>query len=83
MQYKLPDNRLITVPGHVRIQCPELLFKPNLNGVSNSCKPLHALCIASIYSSDIDVRKELCKNFILSGGSSMIEGLADRLKNEV
>jgi actin len=29
------------------------------------------------------VRKELCKNVILSGGTTMYEGLADRLKNEV
>lgn len=81
MQYTLPDKRVITVPGHVRMQCPELLFKPELNG--KSCKSLHALCNASIQASDIDVRKELCKNVILSGGTTMYEGLADRLKNEV
>jgi hypothetical protein len=28
--YTLPDKRQITVPGHVRIQCPELLFNPTL-----------------------------------------------------
>ncbi len=46
-------------------------------------KTLHALICASVQTSDIDVRKDLCKNIILSGGSTMYEGLADRLKNEI
>ena len=41
------------------------------------------LCYASIQASDIDVRKDLCKNIILSGGTTMYEGLADRLKEEI
>jgi actin len=79
--YRLPDNENVNVPGTVRIQCPELLFKPELNGFS--CKSLHALTWASVQCSDIDYRKELLKNIILSGGSTMYEGLADRLKNEI
>ena len=80
-QFTLPDKRVITVPGYVRMQCPELLFKPELNGMS--CKSIHALCVASINTSDIDVRKDLCKNVILSGGTTMYDGIADRLKNEI
>jgi actin-related protein len=30
--YTMPDKRVITVPGTVRMSCPELLFKPELNG---------------------------------------------------
>jgi actin-related protein len=80
-QYTLPDKRVITVPGYVRMQCPELLFKPELNGMS--CKSLHHLAWASVQGSDIDVRKDLMKNIILSGGTTMYEGIADRLKNEL
>merc|ERR1712167_166311 len=29
-QFTLPDKRVITIPGAVRMQCPELLFKPEL-----------------------------------------------------
>jgi len=79
--YTMPDKRVINVPGHVRMGCPELLFKPDLNG--KSCKSLHALSWASVQASDVDVRKDLCKNIILSGGTTMYEGLADRLKNEI
>merc|ERR1712038_790128 len=41
MAYKLPDKRVINVPGSVRIKAPELLFKPELNGFS--CKAMHQL----------------------------------------
>jgi actin len=71
----------VTVDRTVGFQCPELLFKPELNG--KSCKSLHALTWASVEGSDIYVRKALCENIILSGGSTMYEGLADRLKNEI
>jgi len=63
------------------MKCPELLFKPELNG--KSCSAIHVLCEKSINNSDIDVRKDLCKNLILSGGTTMYEGIADRLKEEV
>ena len=61
--------------------CPELLFKPNLNGMT--CDSLQALSWKSIQNSDIDIRKDLQKNVILSGGSTMYDGLTDRLKDEL
>ena len=73
----MPDKRIVNVSGTLRFQCPELLFKPELNG--KSCKSLHALTWASIQACDIDIRKDLCKNIVLSGGSTMYEGLAERL----
>lgn len=79
--YTMPDKRVITVPAHVRMSCPELLFNPSLNG--KTCKSIQALTHASVQASDVDVRKELCKNIILSGGTTMYENLPDRLKSEV
>merc|ERR1712228_1032856 len=55
--------------------------KPNRNGMS--CKAIQELAWASVTASDIDVRKELCKNVIMSGGSTMYEGIPDRLKSEL
>jgi len=81
MPYKLPDKRVINVPGTVRIAAPELLFKPELNG--KSCKSMQALAWQSVQSSDIDIRKELTRNLILSGGTTMYKGLPDRLKDEI
>merc|ERR1712029_185248 len=50
MAYKLPDKRVINVPGSVRIKAPELLFKPELNGFS--CKAMHQLAWQSVQGSD-------------------------------
>merc|ERR1712151_547921 len=79
--YVLPDKRVISIPRSVQMKCPELLFKPQLNG--KSCKSLPALTWESVMSSDIDIRRDLCKNLILSGGSTMYQGLPDRLKDEI
>jgi len=80
-QYTLPNKAVITVPASCRMGCPELLFKPARNGMS--CKAIHELAWASVTASDIDVRKELCRNIIMSGGSTMYEGIPDRLKKEL
>jgi actin-related protein len=79
--YVMPDKRVITIPATVRMTCPELLFKPTLNG--KSCNSIQDLTWKSIQSSDVDVRKDLCKNIILSGGTTMYAGLPERLKNEI
>lgn len=41
------------------------------------------LLFSSIQAADIDVRPELYKNIVLSGGSSMYPGLPSRLEKEV
>lgn len=79
--YTMPDKRVINVPGQVRFGGPELLFNPSLNGLT--CKGLQEITHASISASDLDTREELCKNIILSGGSTMFEGIQARLKNEL
>ena len=72
---------MITVPGRVRIQCPELLFKPSLNG--KDCMGMQDLVNKSLENSDIDIRKDLLKNIILSGGTTMYDGIGERLKSEI
>jgi len=37
--FTLPDKSVITVPGTVRMTCPELVFKPQLNG--KTVKSIH------------------------------------------
>ena len=79
--YTLPDKSVIPIKGSIRLQTAELLFKPELNG--KSCLSIQNLAWKSVSSSDVDVRRDLSKNVILSGGSTMYEGLADRLKAEI
>ena len=79
--YTLPDRSQITVKGTVRMQVPELIFKPDLNG--KSCASIQQLSWNSVSASDVDVRRDLLKNVIMSGGTTMYEGISDRLKSEI
>lgn len=79
--YTLPDKSMITVPGTVRMGVPELIFKPELNG--KSCLSIQNLAWRSVSNSDVDVRRDLLKNVIMSGGTTMYEGMPDRLKAEI
>lgn len=81
VQFELPDKRVITVKGQVRFGGPELLFTPELDGMS--CKGVQGITHASVEASDVDLRKDLCKNIIMSGGSTMFDGIQDRLKNDL
>merc|ERR1719340_109261 len=66
--YELPDGQVITV-GAERFRCAEVLFQPNLIGKEN--QGIHQLTFDSIGKCDIDVRRELYQNTVLSGGSTM------------
>lgn len=81
MNYTMPDKSVITVTGKTRITTAELLFQPMLNG--KECKSIHNLTWASVAASDVDVRRELLKNIIMSGGTTMYPGISDRLKSEL
>jgi actin-related protein len=79
-EYELPDGNTITI-GSERFRCPEALFKPNFVGLENP--GIHVTTFQSINKCDIDVRKDLYANIVLSGGTTMYEGLPERLQKEV
>ena len=60
---------------------PEVLFNPAVAGQEDS--GLHELVYASIMKCDVDIRKELFANIIVSGGSSLLPGFTERLHREV
>lgn len=78
--YELPDGQVITV-GAERFRCAEVLFQPNLIGKEN--QGIHQLTFDSIGNCDIDIRRELYQNTVLSGGSTMFPGIQERLTNEL
>lgn len=79
-QYEMPDGEIITI-GNERFRCAETLFKPNLIG--KEFPGVHEQCYNAIMKSDIDIRKDLYSNIILSGGTTMFPGLPERLTKEV
>ena len=62
--------------GLLVCRAPEVLFDPSLVGLES--KGIHHLVHDTINKCDIDVRRELYNNIVLSGGTSMFEGLQSR-----
>mmetsp|Transcript_18648 Transcript_18648/g.15553 ORF Transcript_18648/g.15553 Transcript_18648/m.15553 type:complete len:85 (+) Transcript_18648:298-552(+) len=71
--YELPDGNIITL-GSERFRCPEVLFQPDLMG-KEACG-IHETLFNSIMKCDLDIRKDLYANVVLSGGSTMFSGIA-------
>merc|ERR1719266_2854041 len=78
--YELPDGQEITV-GDERFRCPEVLFQPNLIGLESA--GIHKLTHGSIMKCDVDIRRSLYENTVLSGGSTMFPGIDVRLTKEM
>jgi len=78
--YELPDGQVITI-GNERFRCPEALFQPSLLGKEHA--GIHDTTYNSIASCDIDIRRDLYGNIILSGGTTMYPGIADRMTKEL
>lgn len=80
VQYTLPDGSSLDI-GPARFRAPEVLFRPDLIG--EEYEGLHEVLVYSIQKSDMDLRKVLFQNIVLSGGSTLFKGFGDRLLSEV
>merc|ERR1712080_15913 len=78
--YKLPDGQVITM-GNERFRCPETLFQPSFIGFETV--GVHENTYNAIMSCDIDIRKDLFSNTVLSGGTTMFPGIAKRMQKEI
>lgn len=79
-QYELPDGQVITI-GAAQFKAPEVLFDPSRMGLETG--GVHEILVRAIMRSDMDVRREMYGNVVLSGGTSLIPGLPDRLAKEL
>ena len=78
--YELPDGNVITI-GNERFRCPEVLFQPSFIG--KEAAGVHDTLFATIMKCDVDIRKDLYANIVLSGGTTMFTNIAERLTKEV
>jgi len=78
--YELPDGNVITI-GAERFRCPEVLFQPAFIGKEQD--GIHQLTYDSIQKCDIDIRKDLYTNVVLSGGTTMFTNIDQRLQKEL
>ncbi|KFQ56396.1 Actin-1, partial [Nestor notabilis] len=79
-EYRLPDNNIIQI-GNQLFRAPETLFMPANIGVE--APGVHRMIFNSIMTCDIDMRRSLYGNVLLSGGSTLFRGFKERLQKEL
>jgi len=78
--FRMPDGRKVELNDE-RWKCPEALFTPALMGLESM--GVGGLVWDSISRCDLDLRKTLLSNVVLSGGSTMFPGFSERLAKEL
>jgi len=78
--YELPDGNVIVI-GNERFRCPEVLFQPSFIGKEAS--GIHDCVFQTIMKCDVDIRKDLYGNIVLSGGTTMFPGVGERMTKEL
>merc|ERR1712086_775306 len=74
--FELPDMSVVTVHNQI-IRCPELMFKPSMDG--KEMMGLHELAKKTVDDCDLDVRKDLLCNIVMSGGTTMFPNMPERM----
>mmetsp|Transcript_26342 Transcript_26342/g.39060 ORF Transcript_26342/g.39060 Transcript_26342/m.39060 type:complete len:377 (-) Transcript_26342:230-1360(-) len=78
--YELPDGNVIVI-GNERFRCPEVLFQPSLIGKEAS--GVHDCTFQTVMKCDVDIRRDLYANVVMSGGTTMFPGIAERMTKEL
>lgn len=88
--YSLPDHQTYT-PGINNVLIPEILFNPSkfipqsYPGYSELqyIPAIHQMITNSINNTDVDIRKDLFQNILVTGGNSLFLGFNERLNYEL
>ncbi|KAI6227540.1 Arp-1 [Aphelenchoides fujianensis] len=78
--YVMPDGSTIKI-GAAHHQAPEALFRPDLIGCEYA--GVSQCIVNAIRESDFELRKELCANVLLSGGTTMFPGFGERVLQDM
>ncbi|TFF85343.1 MAG: actin, cytoplasmic 2 [Promethearchaeota archaeon] len=78
--YLLPDGNTLTIDIE-RFLAPEVLF--NSSVIGKEIPPVNQVIVDVISKCELDLQRALYSNIILSGGSTMYQGLKERLTSEI
>lgn len=78
--YELPDKKILVLSKEM-YSIPEILFHPSHN--VPEFRGLHMLVKESLEKTDIEIRKELVSNIIITGGCSLMPNLIERIQKEL
>ncbi len=73
-------KELLLKVGRERFHAPEILFNPSIWEDSENSVSLSALIVDAVMTCHADIRLPLVKNVILTGNTSKILGLEERLQ---
>lgn len=73
LNYTLPDGKVIRI-GNELFSCCEILF--NTNGIVD-------IFFESLKRCDEKIRNDLCKNIVISGGTTKLNNFYERFKTEI
>ncbi|ETO36925.1 hypothetical protein RFI_00137 [Reticulomyxa filosa] len=80
IEVKLPDGKTLNL-GNARFRAPEVLFEPSLIGLEY--RGIHYCVLDSIAKADLELRRNLYQQILLSGGSTMTKEFGKRLLAEL
>lgn len=78
--YTLPDGNTVAVTSEC-FRVPEVLFDPMMSG--RELPGIHMATWTCVMKCEIDIRRDLLNNIVLSGGTTMFPGIAERLTSEI
>lgn len=79
--YKMPDGKDIEMNHKVLSQCGEALFSPQIIGIEH--EGLGHMVYNSVMKTSVSIRRDLFSNLVVHGGTSLIQGMEQRLQKEV
>lgn len=79
-EYDLPNGEKLLL-GNARFWAPEALFLPALMGSQSPGLP--ELVVAAVEACDSELRDGMYASCLLTGGSTLLPGLVDRLEKEL
>lgn len=79
--FHLPDGKSVNI-GDQQFECPEALFNPSKMGKENM-DGIHELVYRCYFKCDMEIRKLLFNNIVLSGGNTLYKNFCERLSKEL
>eukprot|EP00903_Cladosiphon_okamuranus_P008389 g8065.t1 len=86
-EYELPDGSTVALDSECRSQAAELIFNPEAGGKSFAAQAtdggLASMVMQSVSMCDKDINPDLLGSVVVAGGTTMMPGFVERLKNDL
>ncbi|CAN8065703.1 unnamed protein product [Agarophyton chilense] len=81
-EYCLPDGNVLDLEENNGMSIPDLLFRTDPDP-AREMTSISDLAFQAISACDVDLRRDLYNSLVITGGTSLIPGLVERITREV